>query len=86
MQECLAAANKKNPISVAFDEDSDDVTEVGLEQKPGPNEELRKLKTRFKAWKKEYKNKLREARSAFKKLANSYKSTQNKYWWGRLSN
>ncbi|KAG8377337.1 hypothetical protein BUALT_Bualt08G0022700 [Buddleja alternifolia] len=66
-------------------EDGNDVSEAGPEQvchKLHFDEELRKLKLTFKAWKKDYKNMLREAQSAFKKLRNS---KIQKHWWGRLS-
>ncbi|XP_047943961.1 myosin-4-like [Salvia hispanica] len=62
--------------------DEDD--EVGEERvclKVRPREELQKLSVRFKEWKKEYKNKLRNAQSTFKKTSKSHKN-----WWGRLSN
>ncbi|KAL0398664.1 UNVERIFIED_CONTAM: Myosin-3 [Sesamum radiatum] len=48
---------------------SEDCTEIGQEQvcsKLHPQEELLKLKRRFKTWKKDYKNKLREAQATFK--------------------
>lgn len=72
---------------LVHDEDSN-LTEVGQDQvclKFHPHEELRKLKLRFKAWKKDYKNKLRDAQSTFKKLGNSETAKSQKNWWGRLS-
>ncbi|PIN18579.1 hypothetical protein CDL12_08768 [Handroanthus impetiginosus] len=49
------------------------------------HEELHKLKLRFKAWKKDYKNKLREAQSTLKKLGNSEPAKRQKSWWAKLS-
>ncbi|KAK6149848.1 hypothetical protein DH2020_017373 [Rehmannia glutinosa] len=69
-------------------EDSINHNEVGAEQgchKLHPLDELRKLKLRFKAWKKDYKNKLRDAQSMFKKLGNSETAKGQKSWWGRIS-
>ncbi|KAL7130135.1 hypothetical protein ABFS83_13G113500 [Erythranthe nasuta] len=43
------------------------------------------LKLRFKEWKKEYKIKLREIRSKFKKIGNSEAGKSQHKWWGRLS-
>ncbi|KAL3820585.1 hypothetical protein ACJIZ3_006490 [Penstemon smallii] len=66
------------------------ITEIGCEQvsnnKLCPEEELGKLKVRFKAWKKGYRNKIKEAQSTFKKIGHfetSAKSYRN--WWGRFS-
>ncbi|KAL0363316.1 UNVERIFIED_CONTAM: Myosin-3 [Sesamum calycinum] len=67
---------------------SEDCTEIGHEQvcsKLHPQDELRKLKHKFKTWKRDYKNKLREAQAAFKKLRNSETGRSQKNWWGRLS-
>ncbi|KAL0442826.1 UNVERIFIED_CONTAM: Myosin-2 [Sesamum latifolium] len=67
---------------------SEDCTEIGQEQvcsKLHPQEELRKLKRRFKTWKNDYKNKLREAQATFKKLGNSETARSQKNWWARLS-
>ncbi|KAL0305816.1 UNVERIFIED_CONTAM: Myosin-3 [Sesamum radiatum] len=67
---------------------SEDCTEIGHEQvcsKLHPQDELRKLKRKFKTWKRDYKNKLREAQAAFKKLRNSETGRSQKNWWGRLS-
>ncbi|XP_011096207.1 myosin-2-like [Sesamum indicum] len=68
---------------------SEDSTEIGPEMqvcsKLHPLEELRKLKRRFKTWKKDYKNKLREAQATFKKLGNSENARNQKNWWVRLS-
>ncbi|KAL8467915.1 hypothetical protein ACS0TY_031238 [Phlomoides rotata] len=64
------------------------VTEVRNEQscvELYPRDELRKLKHRFKAWKKEYKCKLRDTQSTLKKTGNSENENRQRHWWGRLS-
>nr|CAD1819334.1 unnamed protein product [Ananas comosus var. bracteatus] len=56
--------------------------QVGLDI--SPDEELRKLKARFAAWKKEYKGRLRETKAALHKL-NSHEEKTRKRWWGKRS-
>ncbi|KAF3671661.1 hypothetical protein FXO38_06475 [Capsicum annuum] len=48
-----------------------------------PNYELQKLKLRFEAWKKDYKNKLREAKATMKQLGHSERGKGSKIWCGR---
>lgn len=48
-----------------------------------PNDELQKLKIRFEAWKKEYKNKLREAKVTIKQLGHCERGKGSKIWCGR---
>ncbi|KAK4347091.1 hypothetical protein RND71_033430 [Anisodus tanguticus] len=48
-----------------------------------PNDDLQKLKVRFEAWKKDYKNKLREAKATIKQLGNSERGKGSKIWCGR---
>ncbi|XP_055805041.1 myosin-3-like isoform X2 [Solanum dulcamara] len=48
-----------------------------------PNVELHKLKIRFEAWKKDYKNKLREAKATMKQLGHSERGKGSKIWCGR---
>ncbi|GFQ01815.1 myosin-3 [Phtheirospermum japonicum] len=50
-----------------------------------PQDELRKLKLKFKAWKKDYKYKLRDTQSTLKKIGNSETAKCQKNWWGRIS-
>lgn len=50
-----------------------------------PDAELRKLKARFEAWKKDYKTKLRDAKVRLHKLAHSEVDKSRRTWWGRLS-
>ncbi|CAN4083952.1 unnamed protein product [Withania somnifera] len=47
-----------------------------------PNDELQKLKIRFEAWKKDYKNKLREAKATIKQLGHSERAKGSKIWCG----
>lgn len=49
-----------------------------------PEEELERLKLKFKTWKKDFKTKLVIAKTTIKKLGN-YESRKNshKKWWGR---
>ncbi|XP_057764642.1 myosin-3-like [Salvia miltiorrhiza] len=96
IQECLAAAKKnrtpqirfsnrfQNPDNIPTNSNNSDADEDdGVCIKLGPQEGLRKLRLRFKEWKKDYKNKLRDAQSTLKKLGNTH---SHKNWWGRLSN
>ncbi|CAN4078215.1 unnamed protein product [Withania somnifera] len=48
-----------------------------------PNDELQKLKIRFEAWKKDYKNKFREAKATIKQLGHSERGKGSKIWCGR---
>ncbi|XP_020087178.1 myosin-1-like [Ananas comosus] len=48
-----------------------------------PDEELRRLKVRFTAWKKDYKVRLRETKAALQKLGNHEKT--RKRWWLKRS-
>ncbi|KAJ0715594.1 putative myosin ATPase [Helianthus annuus] len=61
----------------------DDAKAIVIERKMSYSkqiEEFRKVKERFEAWKKEYKNRLRETKA---KLANSEGGKQS--WWGKIS-
>ncbi|XP_072955489.1 myosin-1-like [Typha angustifolia] len=49
-----------------------------------PDEEFQKLKARFSAWKKDYKVRLRETKTALQKLA-SPEEKPRKRWWSRRS-
>ncbi|GAB4849560.1 hypothetical protein Ancab_004354 [Ancistrocladus abbreviatus] len=48
-------------------------------------EELRKLKLRFEAWKKEYKVRLRETKAIVSKLGRSDAEKSRRKWWGKLT-
>ncbi|XP_073006473.1 myosin-2-like [Typha latifolia] len=49
-----------------------------------PDEDLRKLKARFTAWKKDYKARLREAKTSVQKIGN-HEEKAHKRWWGKRS-
>lgn len=49
-----------------------------------PDEELRRLKVRFTAWKKDYKVRLRETKAALQKLGN-HEKTRKRCWLKRSS-
>ncbi|KAJ0983697.1 hypothetical protein J5N97_011952 [Dioscorea zingiberensis] len=52
-----------------------------------PDEELRRLKIQFASWEKDYKVRLREAKSAIRKLGNSRtEKQQRKKWWFKGTN
>ncbi|CAA0835985.1 Unknown protein [Striga hermonthica] len=70
------------------EEDIDQTNEIELVQGCSilhPQEELRKLKLKFKSWKKDYKNKLKDTRAMLKKLESSKTARSEKTWWGRRS-
>ncbi|CAK9176792.1 unnamed protein product [Ilex paraguariensis] len=48
----------------------------------GTNDELQHLKLRFKAWKKDYKFRLRETKATLQKLSHSETEKGRKKWWG----
>ncbi|KAH7662341.1 P-loop containing nucleoside triphosphate hydrolase protein [Dioscorea alata] len=50
-----------------------------------PDEDLRRLKIQFSSWEKDYKIRLREAKSALKKLGNPRSEKPRKKWWFRGS-
>ncbi|GAB2284575.1 hypothetical protein Dimus_019029 [Dionaea muscipula] len=72
-----------------FDEDAKALAET----KSGPlnhpstsvDEELRRLKHRFEAWKKEYKVRLRETKVIIHKLGHPDVERSRRKWWGKLS-
>lgn len=47
-------------------------------------EDLQKLKFRFKAWKKDFKTRLSDAKTTMKKLGNSETRKSQKKWWGKM--
>ncbi|GER53034.1 myosin-like protein [Striga asiatica] len=68
------------------EEDIDQINEIGLMQGCSilhPQDKLRKLKLKFKSWKKDYKIKLRDTRTMLKKLESSKTAKGEKTWWGR---
>ncbi|XXG71364.1 hypothetical protein AAC387_Pa07g0636 [Persea americana] len=70
-----------------FDDDAGYLIEVKSREHIAPNmnpdEELRKLKTMFSIWKKEYKVRLRETKVALQKLGNSETDKARKTCWGK---
>ncbi|RAL49645.1 hypothetical protein DM860_001936 [Cuscuta australis] len=48
-----------------------------------PKDELAKLKLKFKAWTKDFKNRLHEAKTTMKKLGQPAKGKSSKIWCGR---
>ncbi|KAL5986853.1 hypothetical protein ACLOJK_015187 [Asimina triloba] len=69
-----------------FDDDAGFLIEVKTGQSTSnmnPDEELRKLKLRFTAWKRDYKVRLRETKVALQKLGNSESDKTKKKWWGK---
>lgn len=68
---------------------SDDIASIQNEpvqssSSTNPEEELQKLKLKFKTWKKDFKNRLVAAKTTIKKLGNSEAGrTSQKKWWGR---
>lgn len=71
-----------------FDDDAGFLIEVKSRQQISeinPDEELRKLKSRFAMWKKEFKVRLRETKAALQKLGNPETERSRKKWWGMRS-
>ncbi|XP_022139435.1 myosin-2 [Momordica charantia] len=50
-----------------------------------PDEEYRKVKVRFEAWKKEYKARLRETKAKVHKNGHSEVEKLRRKWWGKLT-
>lgn len=46
-----------------------------------PEDELRKLKLRFEAWKKDYKTRLHETKATFQKIGATKVRKSSKKWW-----
>ncbi|MQM13768.1 hypothetical protein Taro_046694 [Colocasia esculenta] len=69
-----------------FEDDAQFVIEVKSGQSDieiNPDGELRQLKARFVAWKKEYKLKLRETKASLHKLGNAEGDKTRRKWWGK---
>uniref|UniRef100_A0A803MH59 Myosin motor domain-containing protein n=1 Tax=Chenopodium quinoa TaxID=63459 RepID=A0A803MH59_CHEQI len=72
----------------AFDEDARALFDVrSVQPAPGMNsfDELRRLKTRFEVWKKDYKVRLKETKGALHKLRHADMEKHRRKWWGKLS-
>ncbi|KAL7098825.1 hypothetical protein ACP275_09G043300 [Erythranthe tilingii] len=80
IQECLAeAAKAKNRDPEIRNDDRN------MDANTMRSMDYNELKLRFKEWKKEYKIKLREIQSKFKKIGNSETGKSQHKWCGRLS-
>lgn len=69
----------------SFDDDAKTLVEVKSGQ-PSSNmnhDELKKLKQRFEAWKKDYKVRLRETKARLHKLGHSEGERIRRKWWGK---
>ncbi|XP_010922002.1 myosin-1 [Elaeis guineensis] len=67
----------------AFEDDARNLVEVKQSgSSTNPFEDLRKLKSHFAAWKKEYKVQLRETNIALRKFGNFEKKKPHRRWWG----
>ncbi|KAL8032702.1 hypothetical protein ABFX02_13G113500 [Erythranthe guttata] len=81
IQECLADAAKAKNRGTEIRNDDRNMDAITMRSM-----DYNELKLRFKEWKKEYKIKLREINSIFKKIGNSETGkSQHMKWWGRLS-
>lgn len=73
-----------------FNDDANFLVEVKsgkTEANLNPDEELRKLKSRFDSWKKAFKLRLRETKAVLQKLGHTESSERaKKRWWGKRSN
>lgn len=73
-----------------FNDDANFLVEVKTgkaEANLNPDEELRKLKSRFHSWKKTFKLRLRETKAVLQKLGHTGSSEKaKKRWWGKRSN
>lgn len=74
----------------AFNDDAGTLTRVTSEPVAGGApmdsiEQLRKLKLRFEAWKKDYKNRLRETKTVLQKIGHSGSLKSRRKWWGTRS-
>ncbi|KAJ7981689.1 myosin 2 [Quillaja saponaria] len=92
-REANGSLNAVNNLAKEFElrkQNFDDDAKILVEVKPGqsaivkPDEELRKLKYRFEAWKKDYRVRLREMKARVHKLGNSEGEKGLRKWWGRL--
>lgn len=70
-----------------FDDEVKAITEVksGHSVYANPDKDLRNLKTKFETWMKDYKARLREAKSKLRKVGVSDAETRHRKWWGGIS-
>ncbi|PHU13085.1 hypothetical protein BC332_20015 [Capsicum chinense] len=57
----------------------------GQSQSTSPAEDFRRLRRRFKEWKKDYKARLKETKSKVHKLGYSEAEKTRRNWWGKKS-
>lgn len=93
---CRDTNGSLNPVShltkefeerkCAFDEEAIAIADVKSDHSPvHAVEEFRRLKHRFEAWKKDYKARLREAKSRVYKLGRGEAEKHRRKWWGKKS-
>ncbi|XP_050216632.1 myosin-2 isoform X2 [Mercurialis annua] len=71
-----------------FDSDVQALAEVKAGQlvyETNPDEELRKLKIRFEAWKKDYKVRLRDTKVRLNKVGHGEGDRRSRKWWGKIA-
>lgn len=67
-----------------FDDEVQSIVEVKSGHTPiNPIEELRKLKHRFEAWRKDYKVRLREAKAKAQRMGHAEAEKHRRNWWGK---
>ncbi|KAE8692300.1 Myosin-2 [Hibiscus syriacus] len=68
-----------------FDADAKSLIDIKMPQ-PGSNtnDELRRLKCRFKTWKKDYKLRLKETKARLHKRGHPESDKARRKWWGKL--
>ncbi|GFP78572.1 myosin-2 [Phtheirospermum japonicum] len=94
---CRETNGSLNPISLlakefeerkrTFDDEAHAIAEVKSGHLPSlnPVEEFRRLKHRFEEWKKDYKARLKEAKSKVHRLGHSEAEKHRRKWWGKRS-
>lgn len=70
-----------------FDDEVKAIIEVksGYSVDANPDKDLRNLKTKFETWMKDYKVRLREAKSKLRKIGLSDAENRHRKWWGGIS-
>ncbi|KAL8167339.1 hypothetical protein V2J09_008838 [Rumex salicifolius] len=68
-----------------FDDDAKALAEVSNKSGSSIEDDLRRLKFRFDAWKKDYKMRLRETKGTLQRHGNSEADRRGRKWWGKLS-
>ncbi|KAG8386266.1 hypothetical protein BUALT_Bualt03G0131200 [Buddleja alternifolia] len=68
-----------------FDDEALAIVEAKSGHSLNPIEELRRLKQRFEAWKKDYKVRLREAKAKVHRMGHVEAEKHRRKWWGKRS-